>query len=63
MNSVLATIAPAMDALHEHVLPGAQGGQRDDQLSEISQRGVQEPTGRVARLGRNGFSGVTQQCG
>ena len=47
--------------LHQHVLPGAQGGERDDQFGQVSQRGVEQATDRIARLGRYGFGGVTQQ--
>ena len=47
--------------LHQHVLPGAQGGQRDDQFGQVSQRGVEQAADRIARLGRHGFGGVTQQ--
>ena len=49
--------------LHQHVLPGAQSRQRDDQLGQVSQRGVEQATRRVAGLGRNRFGGVTQQRG
>ena len=49
--------------LHQHVLPGAQGGQRDDQFGQVSQRGVKQAADRIARLGRDGFCGMTQQCG
>ena len=47
--------------LHQHVLPGAQGGERDDQFGQVSQRGVEQAADRIARLGRHGFGGVTQQ--
>ena len=49
--------------LHQHVLPGAQRGQRDDQFGQVSQRGVEQAADRIARLGRHGFGGVTQQRG
>ena len=49
--------------LHQHVLPGAQGGERDDQFGQVSQRGVEQATDRIAGLGRHGFGGVTQQRG
>ena len=49
--------------LHQHVLPGAQGGQRDDQFGQVSQRGVKQAADRIARLGRDGFCGMTEQCG
>ena len=47
--------------LHQHVLPGAQGGERDDQFGQVSQRGVEQAADRIARLGRHRFGGVTQQ--
>ena len=49
--------------LHQHVLPGAQGGERDDQFRQIPQRGIEQATDRIARLGRHGFGGVTEQRG
>ena len=49
--------------LHQHVFAGAQGGERDDQFGQVPQRGVEQPTRRVAGLGRDGLGGVTQQCG
>ena len=49
--------------LHERVLAGAQGGQRDDQFGQVSQRGVQQPACRIACFGSNGFRGVTQLRG
>ena len=47
--------------LHQHVLPGAQGGERDDQFRQVSQRGIEQPADRIARLGRHRFGGMTQQ--
>lgn len=41
--------------------PGTQSGERDDQFRQIPQRGVEQPAHRIARLGRHGFSGVTEQ--
>ena len=52
---------PGDGRLHQHVLPGAQGGDRDDQFGQVSQRGVEQPADRIARFGRNGFGGVAQQ--
>ena len=49
--------------LHQRVLPGAQGGQCDDQLGQISQSGVEQPAGGVTRLGRNGFGRMAEQPG
>ena len=36
--------------LDEHVLTGAQGGDRDDQFGQVSQRGVEQPADGIARL-------------
>ena len=63
MNSVLVTIAPAMDAFTSMYSPGAQRGERDDQLGQVAQRGVEQPADRVARLGRHRLGGVAQQRG
>ena len=49
--------------LHQHVLPGAQRGERDDQFGQVSQRGVEQAADRIAGLGRHGFGGMTQQRG
>ena len=49
--------------LHQHVLPGAQGGERNDQFRQIAQRGIEQATDRIPRLGRHGFGGVTEQGG
>ena len=61
MNSVLVTIAPAIDAFTSMYSPGAQGGERDHQLGQVAERGVQQAADRVARLGRHGLGGVAQQ--
>ena len=47
--------------LHQHVLPGAQGGERDDQFRQVAQRGVEQAADRIAGLGRHRFGGVAQQ--
>ena len=47
--------------LHQHVLPGAQGGERDDQFRQVSQRGIEQSADPIARLGRHRFGGVAQQ--
>ena len=47
--------------LHQRVLPGAQRGERDDQFGQVAERGVEQATDRIARLGRHGFGGMTQQ--
>ena len=47
--------------LHQHVLPGAQGGERDDQFRQIPQRGIEQATDRIAGLGRHRLGGVTEQ--
>jgi hypothetical protein len=44
-------------------LPGAQSGQRDDKFGQVSERGVEQATDCIARLGRYGFGGVTEQHG
>jgi hypothetical protein len=42
---------------------GGQGGERDQQLGQVAQRGIQQPAGRVAGLGCDRFGGMAQQCG
>ena len=42
MNSVLVTMAPAMEA-HQHVLPGAHGGERDDQFGQVPSVALSRP--------------------
>ena len=49
--------------LHQRVLPGAQGGQRDDQFRQVSERGVQQAADRIAGLGGHGHGGEAQQHG
>ena len=49
--------------LHQHILPGAQGGERNDQFRQIPQRGIEQATDRIPGLGRHGFGGVTEQGG
>ena len=61
MNSELVTIAPAMDAFTSMYCPARSAVERDDQFRQVSQRGVEQPADRVARLGGHGFGGVTQQ--
>ena len=61
MNNVLVTIAPATDALHQHELPGAQGGERNDQLRQVPKGRIEQAADSVAGLGGNGFCGVTQE--
>ena len=61
MNSVLVTIAPAMDAFTSDVLPGAEGGECDHQLGQVAERRVQQAPDRVARLRGHGLGGVAQQ--
>ena len=48
---------------HQHVLPGAQGGERNDQFGQVSERGVEQPADRIARLSCDRFSRMTQQRG
>ena len=47
--------------LHQHDLPGAQCGERDDQLRQVPERRIEQATDRVAGLGGHGFCGMTQQ--
>jgi hypothetical protein len=47
--------------LHQHVLPGAQGGERDDQFGQVPERGVEQPAHRVTGLGRHRLGGMAQQ--
>ena len=61
MNSVLATIAPAIDAFTSMNCAGAQRRQRDHKLGEIAQGRVEQPTGCVTRPGRHGLRRVAQQ--
>jgi hypothetical protein len=49
--------------LHQHRLAGAQRRERDDQFSQVSQRGVEQAADRIARLGRHRLGGMTQQHG
>ena len=46
--------------LHQHVLPRAQRGQRDDELGQVPQRSVEKSTDGIARFGCHGLGGVTQ---
>ena len=48
---------------HQHVLTGPQRRQRDDQLGQISKRGVEQAADRVACFRRDGFRGVAEQRG
>ena len=61
MNNVLVTIAPAMDAFTSMYCPARNARQRDDQFGQVSQRGVEQAADRIARLGRHGFGGMTQE--
>ena len=47
--------------LDQHVLSGAQSGERNDQFRQIPQRGIEQATDRIPGLGRHGFGGVTEQ--
>ena len=49
--------------LHQRVLPGAQGGERDDQLGQVAERRVEQPADRVAGLRGHRLGGVAQQGG
>jgi len=37
--------------LHQHVLPGVQGRQRDDQLGQVAQRGIEQAADSIAGFG------------
>ena len=63
MNNVLVDNRAGDGCLHQSVLPGAQSGQCDDEFGQVSERGVEQATDRIAGLGRYGFGGVTQQHG
>ncbi len=45
------------------MLPGVQRGERDDEFGQVSECGVEQAADRVARPGRHGFGGVTEQGG
>ena len=60
-NSVLVTMRAGDGRLHQHVLPCAQGRERDDQLGQVPQRGVEQPPHRIAGLGGHRLGGVAQQ--
>ena len=47
--------------LHQHILPRAQRGQRNDELGQIAEGGVEQAADAVARFGRHGFGGVAEQ--
>src|SRR4029434_1162400 len=47
--------------LHQHVLAGTQRRERDDQLRQVAQRRVEQTADGIARLGGDGFGGVTEQ--
>ena len=49
--------------LHQHILPGAQGGERNDQFRQVPQRGIEQATDRIPRLGRHRLGGVAEQGG
>ena len=49
--------------LHQHKLPGPQGGERNHQFRQVAERGVEQAANRITGLGRHGFGGVTEQGG
>jgi hypothetical protein len=49
--------------LHKHILPGAQRSERDQQLGQISQGGIEQAANHIAGPGRHGFCGAAQQSG
>ena len=52
---------PGDGGLHQHVLPDAHGGERDDQFGQVLQRGVEQAANRIAGFGGDGFGGMTQE--
>ena len=63
MNNVLVTIAPAMDAFTSAYCPARNAANAMTKFGQVSERGVEQATDRVARLGRHGFGGVAEQRG
>ena len=63
MNNVLVTIAPAMDAFTSAYCPARNAASAMIKFGQVSERGVEQATDGIARLGRYGFGGVTQQHG
>ena len=63
MNNVLVTIAPAMDAFTSAYCPARNAVSAMIKFGQVSERGVEQAADRIARLGRHGFGGVTQQRG
>ena len=61
MNSVLVTIAPAIDALTSVYLAGAQRSQSDDEFGQVAERGVEQSTDGVTGLRRNRFGRMAEQ--
>jgi hypothetical protein len=45
------------------VTAGAQGGERDDQFCQMSERVVQQATGCISGFGSHGLDGMAQQHG
>ena len=63
MNSVLVTIAPAIDAFTSMYSPARNAVERDDQLGQVAERRVEQAADGVAGLGRDRFGGVAEQRG
>ena len=61
MNSVLVTIAPAIEAFTSRYWPACKRRQRDDELGKVAERGVQEAADRIARPLRHRFRRPAQQ--
>jgi hypothetical protein len=63
MNSVLVTIAPAIEALTRRYWPCAQRRDRDHELGEIAERRVQQSADGVAGSRGDRFGGMAQERG
>ena len=54
-------MAPGDRCFHQHVLAGAERRQRDNELGQVAERGVEQSADGVAGLRGNRFGGVAQQ--
>jgi hypothetical protein len=48
-------------SLHQHVFPGTQGGQCDDQFRQVAKCGVEQTAHRIACFRRDRLRGVAEQ--
>ena len=62
MNREFVTTAPAIDAF-QHVFSRLKRGYGDNQLRQISQRGIEQSADRIAGLFCNTFGCVTEESG